>query len=556
MLSELTCWLQARVLGDSQSAWYALQFAVICALVFCVAWLDNARDTRFGARWTGAILFVLYVLSIAACWMPNFPRHHINPDEAQWIAQANNLVADPLLWFKHFLQVNSSRELTIWPLGLASWVVGGNLGYEGARVVAVLLWTLFAVAVYSIANGVFGRQVGLWASCGLVMVISSLNYYDYVAYNSELPVIVLCAAAMAAFMTGAARGSVLGCFVAGALLAAIPFAKSQGIPMAVVLGAAFAASLASMRNWRSMIWLLAGSVLTVASFFVLYALPGNWAEFIDLKKTSADYARHGMIQEDRSWLRKTLNLREMLVRHELRPLFLGSLVAIPFLLWSVLRRRPVWHGKQIFVLIVAISTMCAALFSAWYPGNLFHHYALLLLFPCSLIVAAALFVFGGGSHTSPWLLAFVFILVSLAALHREGGNEAVAELAENCASPERGPLTAKILEVTEPGDRLMIWGWWTAYFVETGLLQGARWMYPVFATGPYGSAASNVRRYMEDMKLLRPKVIVEWIADDAIHLKDPARFGLQAVPEINNYVMANYELVETSGNQKLFLRKE
>lgn len=556
MLSQFVCWLYSHGLGDSQNAWYALQFGTVCALVLGVAWLDSRKeDSGFEIR-TAAALYLFCALAIFVCWLPNIARYHMDPDEEQWIAQANNFVADPVFWFKYFLAINSSRELTILPMAVGSALCGGSLGYEGARIITILLWAAFCVLVYGIVTVACGRQSGLWTSFSIAVLVCFFSSVSYVAYNSELPVIVLCAAATYCFVSGYSTGSSRWYIAAGLFVALVPFAKDQGIPIAAAMQLVFIAFCLVQGRKAAVGWIVGGNMLGLLAFLALFVATGSLGELLDLKRTAAEYAQIGFAGQEPRWLRGTLHLRAMLVRDELRPLFLGALAITPFLLWNYLRCRGIWSPLQSLLLWCGVAVMGAALFAVWYPGNGFHHYALLLVFPASLLLGSALHLVFREGHRNSWVVAFIFLLVCLLGLYRKDGSEGVRDLARNCANDRLSAMSERMLQLTAPGDRLMVWGWWPAFFVETGLLQGSRWMYPFFAVSAYGSSASNVRRYMEDLQTLQPKVIVEWVGEDAIHFKDPAVFGLQAVPEINNYVMANYELVETNGNQKLFVRKE
>jgi len=556
MLSQFVCWLYSHGLGDSQNAWYALQFGTVCALALGVAWLD-ARKEGYGIDiGTVVSLYILFAVAILVCWLPNMARYHMDPDEEQWIAQANNFVADPVFWLKYFLAINNTRELTILPMAMGSALCGGSLGYEGARIITILLWAAFCVLIYGIMTIACGRQCGIWTSFSIAVLLCFFSSVSYVAYNSELPVIVLCAAATYCFVSGYRAASPRRYVAAGLCAALIPFAKDQGIPLAAALQFVFVAFCLVQGRKAAVGWIVGGNVIGFLAFLALFATTGSLGELVDLKRTAAEYAQIGFASQEPRWLRGALYLRAMLVRDELRPLFLGALVITPFLLWSYVRCRANWSPLQSLLLWCGVAVMGAAFFAVWYPGNGFHHYALLLVFPASLLLGSALHLVFREGHRNSWVVAFLFLLVCLLGLYRKDGSEGVRDLARNCADDHLSAMSEKMLQLTVPGDRLMVWGWWPAFFVETGLLQGSRWMYPFFAVSAYGSSASNVRRYMDDLRQLRPKVIVEWVGEDAIHFKDPEVFGLRAVPEINEYVMANYDLVAQEGNQKLFLRKQ
>jgi hypothetical protein len=556
-LAALACWLSTNLLGCSQNAWYLFRLGVVSLFIVAVAAIDRCQVASLSPMRQAVLLYGLFAFCIILCWLPNFARPHINPDEAQWIATANNFVREPWMFIRHFAASNTTREMTILPLVAGSYICSGALGYSGARTIGALLWAAFAVLYYLIVVSAFGRQIGLWSACVIVILLSLLSCWDYVAYNSELPALVLCAASLALFLCAERCRHSSSCLAAsGVFLALAPLAKTQAVPLSVALGAVIVVTLLARRDFRAAACVVGGGIVTAVCVVTAYTAAGILNEVLFVQGSLREYATQGLLQADRGWLRRTLNVREFLVRDELRPLFLGAGAVMPFVLYSRFEASAAWSPKQSFVLWSGLACLAGALFAVWFPAHAFHHYALLLVLPCGLILASALHLAIGSERRSSWAIAFVVFLVFLFVFYKKDGHEGVRDLALNCGSESRSAMSSRMLELTVPGDRLLVWGWWPAYFVETGLLQGSRWMYPVFLAGGYESAGANVRRYLEDLRVLQPKLIVEWIGEDAIHFKDPEVFGLRAVPEINEYVMANYELVETNGNQKLFLRKD
>jgi len=556
-MSEVACWAYGNLFGNSQNSWYVFHITLVCGLIGAIAFLD-ARGERW-LRWlpTGCAVLGLFSVVIALCWLPNFARLHINPDEDQWIALANDAAREPLFFMDHLLATTSMRELTVVPLIPLSLFSDGNLDYGGTRLVAALMWAIFASCIYKCVTNCEGRQAGLWTGCGLVVLISFLSCWDYIAYNSELPVILLCAAAMAMFSSTLRRSNVSHLLLAGLFLGLIPFAKKQGLPLSLAIAGIFVFFLLSRRDFRKIVWLLLGGLIGLTLFPGLYLVSGNWNEVLSVQRVLHEYAQHGFQGSDRSWYRGFLNLREMLVRDELRPLFLGALLVSPVLFWKWCCERDSWSDGRALLMWTGLATLAAALFAVWFPGNLFHHYALLLVFPCSLLFGCvAGMLLEVSARYNAWRVAYIMILLSVLGIYRKDGHEGVRELERDCVQQRQSVFTPTILEWAKPGDRMLVWGWWPAYFVETGLLQGARWMYPQFVASSFQSAPKVVQDYLQDLASFRPRVIVEWVGPDAVHFKDPEVFGLRAVPEINNYIMANYELVETNGNQKLFVRKE
>jgi hypothetical protein len=230
-------------------------------------------------------------------------------------------------------------------------------------------------------------------------------------------------------------------------------------------------------------------------------------------------------------------------------------VAVPVLLlfWKNGRWRP--NTLQLWVTIWATVILVAASFAVGYPGQRFQHYGLLLLFPAAMLWGALLQAWFQTAPHRGWLRLLPWALLALFLLSYGRGHEGVRTLPWCCAPREENILVARMKELALPGDRLMVWGWKSVYFVETGLLQGSRWICPVFAIGSYPSAADNVQRYVEDIDFLQPRFILEWVGDDAFYFDGPRAVRMEDIPEIGAKISEHYKLIAVKGNQRLFLRE-
>ena len=327
-----------RLLGSSQTGWWLLQLLVSAGLVGLVA----VRDRRGPGPREGWGMFVLFAAHTAVMWLPNYPRPELNPDEGQWIAQANDLVREPVFWVRHFLVWNWSRVLTILPLAAGGMLAGAGIGYSGARLVAAFLWAAFSASHFVAVREVFGRRAALWSSTLVALIIGLFSLDDFVAYNSELPVIVLCMGATALLARAAtgARGAG-SAFAAGVLVAAVPFAKDQGLPIAAVLGCGGLVLLwrrqprlaASLVTGGAVCWLLLPLILLLA---------GGHEEWLFMLRSSGEYWRHGTRFALAGAANRWRIAKSMFLQPELRLLLYGTLLGCPFLLrsWWSARWRP------------------------------------------------------------------------------------------------------------------------------------------------------------------------------------------------------------------------
>jgi hypothetical protein len=554
-MSRLAC-LLLTVLGTSQLGWWIYHLCIAGSLAAVLVVWDRRFAAGKASRHETWVMFSLFIISIALMWLPNYPRPELNPDESQWIAQANNLLADPALWVSHFLVANWSRVLTVLPLSVAGALAGGSIGYEGTRVVAVVMWAGFAVCLFVAAKALLGRRTALWTSAVVAVVIGRLGFSDFVAYNSELPVILLCMAAfalVAKLLCGEAGGA--SAFAAGALTAMVVFAKDQGIPMAFVLGAGAPVLFVWQGQWKTGMLFVAGGLTCCLVSLSIFVGTGNLAELISMLRVSQDYAQSGTHWRSGEWFHQLRFFRSLLLRSELKPVFILGLASLP--LMGIAAVAGWWKPTQRMIQVAAwcVALAAATAFAVYYPRQQFAHYGLLLVFPCSILLAmgihCALSVHPAGRLALAGL--FVFALLPPVAVGVAHGG--VAGLQAHCLGTEENVFSRKMRDLTQPGDRLVVWGWRNSYFVETGLLQGSRWMYPQFATGSYSTKDENMRRYAEDLDTLRPKLILEWVGDDAFYFNGPRAVRMEEIPELGRRLAENYELVAVEGNQRLYLRK-
>jgi len=557
MLSWVACLLRDHLLGTSLLWWGLFQFVIASLFVLAIAWFDQQNQRKKPLRGELFYLYVLFFFTLLVLWLPNFPRPELNPDESQWIAQANNLAAAPGFWLQYFLPSNLTRVFTVLPLGIAS-LLGGGMGYEGARVVAVALWAGVAACFFSGTRLIFGYRPALAGAAFLVMTFGLFSLFDFVAYNSEVPLIFLGAASFALVMHGALGKKTLATpTLAGVCIAAMPFAKEQGLPLAAVLAWGALLLFSWRREWPKVAALVAGGLTWMLVVLGLLVLQGNWHEWIALLNVTREYAGLGIARDDSFLVRRLGVLKHILFYADLRLFIVFMVLAWPWLLWRA--RRGSWQPTPTqFGLTIGMGLLgVATLFAISFPGQVFLHYGLLLVLPCGLLLGPVFHAWLQGiGREKAWNRGFLVVVLALFFGNYVGGHHGVRDDLDSCGKKKKeNVFSERIREVTASGDRLLIWGWQNSYFVETGLLQGSRFIHPAFAIGAYSTKSENVRRYAEDLDFLQPKIILQWVGDDAFYFRGRHAIQMEAIPELGRRLSENYTLLATEGNQRLFLRK-
>jgi hypothetical protein len=343
--------------------------------------------------------------------------------------------------------------------------------------------------------------------------------------------------------------------VLGFLLPLIPCAKEQAILLACAFGIMVLLVFGLERRRSAVAWTAAGAGLAVAALLSPYVVLGTGGDLLNELQIVADYRRLGLWGGRSGVVATAAGLAGMVLYDEVRLLTLGSLCALPWVVYGMVRWRDRLERLQLVVAAMAVVLFVFTLHAVADPGNYFTHYALLFVFPCSILPALALHLIVRDRVFSPWTGACLLALVLIFAIGGRREHAGVVDLRESCGEEPRNALTRDIQGITQPGDRMLVWGWQNSYFVETGLLQGARYMYPVFAMGDYSGKEKVVRMYLRDLELLKPRVIVEWVGRDHWYFGDRRTQGLGSIPAVGEYVAAHYEIVKTVGEQRLFVRK-
>lgn len=557
MLSQSACWMRDYLFGTSQLLWGAFHLCV-CLFFFAVVLVLNQRQKRTQPpKGHGIFLFCLFYFILLLLWIPNFARPELNPDESQWIAEGNNFSTEPFFWISYFLPTNLTRILTILPLGLLGRFTGG-LDYEAARAIGLLMWSGIATCFYSGTRLVFGYQPALTGAALLVITFGRLSMPDFVAFNSELPLILLGMIAYASGIRAATQEKgLIPSLVTGLCIAAMPFAKEQGLPIAALLGLGVGCWFCYLHQWRNLGGLAAGALFWFISVITILAFQNNFGEWLAVLRVWQDYAEKGVSQDDSFLVRRLGVFKYILLYPDIRFLILAACFS-----WLWLGGKlfcGTWRpsNRQLQVAMAGPILFFAAVFSVSYPGQVFLHYGLLLVLPCALSLGPTLHSWlqsrseqGRGADIFSVFLAVLFVL------NYTAGHDALKSDLAQCGRPGRENFfSEKIRSLTSKGDRMMIWGWRNSYFVETGLLPGSRWMYPSVINDSFSTKSENLSRYSEDMDRLSPKVILEWVGKDSFYFTGSRAIKLAEVPDLGMKLRDRYQLVAVEGNQRLYLRK-
>lgn len=429
-----------------------------------------------------------------------------NPDESDWIAGAAVLAEDPRFWISY--DGVTSGPLVVFPLLLIT-LVGAPVNYLTVKLFVVLLWVAIAILFFRGAARLYSSRTARIATLPLVFAAATASYPDFVAYNGEhIPILLLSVAWFAFATLSTGRGGAWPYLLFGAALGAVPYAKLQAAPMALLIAVAGGLQML-LRRERRLPAFVAGGLIPSGLLLVYLVSAGATDEFL------RSYLGYNLEYAGRSPRR--LGLTGILgfvwtFSSHFQPYFLVWLAASLAGVAGWFRSRgpasPAPTGLPAFALALA----AAALYCVLQPLRPFAHYLLLLVLPGALIGATVLGHFlatrpSGRSWAAAGTIAALPWLHNLYADHHH-------LLALPPAIPRplgigSSPVAEEILRHARPGDRLAIWGWASRYYVQTGLLPATR--------VPINSRQTNEGRYqaffreefIRDLELHQPRIFLE-----------------------------------------------
>lgn len=297
-----------------------------------------------------------------------YPRP-LNPDEAQLGANALRALGHGSGWdsLDGFSSGPLNSVALTWPA-----LIGKEVSLVSVRLTAWMAVSLVFVFAYLAIRRVSGRFSATLFSLPLLVFFALNDSEEFQHYSSELVSCVLLTASMCIVPLGAeGRRSTLlwrslGC---GLLLGAVPFAKLQGVPIALVVGGFAAISLLASR-WEGRLTaaalLILGPALWCAGYLGPLLATGQLSTFyVSYIQWAAWYVREPL---------SLLKLHTLLAQDGLLAsvvYFVGTLSVAAFLLG---RSVPSRRGGAL-----AVGACLAGAFAVARPGNAFPHYLMLLV---------------------------------------------------------------------------------------------------------------------------------------------------------------------------------
>ena len=499
----------------------------------------GARPERF---LTAAL--ALAALLIAWRWPFWFDPAGLNPDEGQLVAGAQALAEDPVFW--RSVDGGTAGPLNFYVL-LGARGAGLPVGYATARLIGLLL--LGGALFFSY------RLLRLFLSAGparLALLPAALFFalaaqHDFVHYSTEhLPLFLLATGAfLLARGSRAAGGGRLAWWCGGLSLGLLPWAKLQSVPLGAAILLWVGWSLAQneprarAEKWRWFGQLLLAGLAPTLLALALVALAGVWPVFLrSYVLQNFHYVADGFTAAS-LWATTVTSLNQ--TWH-----FQAS-VAGPFLLAILGSGAGLLFGRDPRPGLGSLGPglFVAALVAVVAPRRPYPHYLLFLVLPLACwfgAVLGALWARAAGARarrrlalgclvaTAGWPLTLRFLQPEPAMI-------------DQLAAARAQPRTAagEILRaVTQPGDRLGVWGWMSDFYVETGLRQATRQGNTYLCIQPNPQQYDYHRVvYLAELRAHPPAAFIDAVGPGADFFPDRI-VGHECFPELAAFIRENY----------------
>ncbi|CAG5073756.1 hypothetical protein DYBT9623_04906 [Dyadobacter sp. CECT 9623] len=478
-------------------------------------------------------------------------NRELNPDESQMLSHAITLFQDPVYW-------RSVDGTTIGPLDIY-WLViprllGFEINYTSGRIMGLISSAGALLFLFFALKNWFGERAARHIWLVPVILLSFTQEVDFVHYSSEqVPVLLL---AICVWLLS--RISVnnehfkwnaywLG-FVAGA----IPFAKLQAVPQAIVLvlGGFFYCYQSKTRKdyipaislalggltfpFIALIWMLAFGVFRdMIDFYLLgnavYAggegFLGIPAQFLAIFKLSADFQAFTYI------------------------------LVLPILLGLIQIFRPAdKKSSDLISRFTILFSVLASIYAVTKSGNDFIHYLNFCIIPWTLLAAF------GIKKIEKWA-----ILVPAALLIWFAGVDGVSYVKErrlnnfdsvNARTLAQSPVVQELMKYRKDKDYMVVWGWQCTYYVEAQLAEGTAENHTERSIFDLPVREIYRKRFMSDLARNKPAFILDAVGKNSFWVQDKKTQGIGSYPALNTYILNNYKYIGDFDGTDLYVRSD
>ena len=542
---------------------------IFVVLALSTTIFNESKVSRFILRVFSEPVFLAWTgLAILAGRWPVLLAPSINSDEDLFIAAAMTLVKDPAFW--RSVDTGTSGPLNIIPLTIPK-LLNIRIDYASARVIGLFLVILSVIFFYYSLKYLYDNRVARIATIPVVLFFSLALHSNFVHYSSEhFPIAILSAALWMTCYVYTREFSDRIVFIFGAVIGMMPYAKMQGLPVALAITLIFVHILwtrkESLRQFLKSLAILALGLLLFSAinlfFLILFSTFGDfWRSYI--LQNFLFYANLSNLTFGEKFSQfismassKRLNSSSLF---QVTSIFLIA-ATILFFRESILRRKLFFTNTFIFF-FYSLFILVVSLYVVVRPGNPFPHYLLFLVFPCGFLIGVIIGEIFKLSENNAFYkqIQFFILLLMIAASFLQGytlirSEHPYLSQRQKYLQDYQTPLVQTILQYASLTDSMAVWGKRNDLYVETGLYPGVRdgaikWM--VFK-GP--QQAYHLKSFADDLLKSKSKVFVDATAGDKSS-DETKNYRHDAYPEIATVIENNYRMVDEVEGIRIYVRK-
>ncbi|WP_415908512.1 hypothetical protein [Oleiharenicola sp. Vm1] len=480
-----------------------------------------------------------------------------NPDESQIIAGAMALAHDPVFW--RSVDGTTSGPLNYYPLVPIAWL-DLPMDFFTGRLAGLLMVGGGCVALYRALAHLSDEAMARIGVLPVVLFFATAIDPDFVHYSSEHVILLLAPISLwlIARSRTSAHGGAWNLRAAAVAAGAIPWAKLQGVPLALVL-LLWIAWLA----WVSAVS-IRGRLTALAAVTLAGAAPSLAFAGITAAGSVFDMMLHRYVLQNATYVDVAINFPPSLPGLLRRAAEFGQFLALALfsllmtgLAGLVLVQRRRWPNAMLGVALVWVA---AAIFAIALPRREFLHYLLLAVVPLGLMAALALReICSAMAPASRRTMLALFLVAGVAVPLARRATQGVPFLVGALLDQWRFPYHADgaiLRSLRRPGDTLAIWGWSARTYIEAGMPQATRDTHTFWATGERTSEDPHRRVYLADFLAHRPPFFVDATGEGAFFYDRRDRFGHEDFPELAAAVRRDYSPLIDLGYARVYIRND
>ncbi len=528
--------------------------------------LNNVKNNIFYSSYF--FVFIVSLVIFLLRW-PCLSYMQLSVDESKEIAGARTLLSDPVFW--RSVDGATSGPFVYYVL-LLPRLFGLTIDYGSAKLVGLALMMGSVLFLYGTFKNLFKDAIARVAVLPVATFISLLSHYDYLAYNGEhVTVFLLCSGLYICSMLAIITPQKLSrlTYILGLILGSIPFAKLQGVPIALAIAVIgyLIIYVRAIDNRAVMIksisYLTIGGLTITVLVFSLLLYFGIFHHFWNAYILDNFFYGTSQFMEELkhidSFHDKLIGFPFFVLKPgDSRGFFVGSIVAfISGVTFLIVYRKKISIFYK-YIIGSAFLIILASIFSVIQPGYHFGHYLVFLFFPFAFMEGVFLGTFCSIVTQKMQRLIVIFFLSVLLALlipqfyYQTYHKRSISFYYKH--NMIKSDVSNKILSYASPGEKMIIWGFASFYYVESGLIQGTREADTLRQIVETPQQPYFLERFLADMKASRAPVFIEVI--DGCLLKNRKTQGHDAFPEVSTLVNKLYREVAEIDSVRIYISKE